>query len=94
MFGCSKSIVSCILQVIFIYVHFHGKSILYWDHQHLTIPKIQDYIQAASDKVRAGGLANLFGYMDGTFIDTAHPLENQEADYNGWKHSHGIQFQG
>ena len=94
VFGYSKSMVSCILQVMFIYVHFHGKSILYWGHQCLTIPKIQDYIQAASEKVGAGGLANIFHYIDRTFIDTAHPLENQEANYNGWKHSHGIKFQG
>ena len=94
MFGCSKSMVSCILQVAFIFVHFCGKSILYWDHQCLTILKIQDYVQAASEKVGAGGLANIFGYIDRTFIDTACPLENQEADYNRCKHLHGFKFQG
>ena len=94
VFGRSKSMVSHILQLAFIFVHFRGKSILYWDQQRLTIPKIQDYVQAASEKVGAGGLANIFGYIDGTFIDTARPLENQEADYNGWKHSHGLKFQG
>ena len=56
------------------------------------IPKIQDYVQAALEKVGAGGLVNIFGYIDGTFIDTACLLGNQEADYNGWKHSHGIKF--
>ena len=84
--------VSHILQVVFIYVHLHGKSTLYWDCRCLAIPKIQDYVQVESKKVGLGGLANTFGYIDGTFIYTACPVENQEAHYNRWKHSHGIKF--
>ena len=37
---------------------------------------------------------NIIGYIDRTFVDIDCPLENKEADYNGWKHSHGLKFQG
>ena len=39
-------------------------------------------------------LQGIIGFIDGTFQECAHPMHNQQADYNSWKHSHGMKYQG
>ena len=39
-------------------------------------------------------LQGIIGFIDGTFQECTHPTHNQQADYNGWKHSHGTKYQG
>ena len=39
-------------------------------------------------------LQGIIGFIDGTFRECAHLTHNQQVDYNGWKHSHGMKYQG
>ena len=39
-------------------------------------------------------LQGIVGFIDGTFHECAHPMHNQQVDYNRWKHSHGTKYQG
>ena len=39
-------------------------------------------------------LQGIVGFIDGTFHKCACPMHSQQADYNGWKHSHGMKYQG
>ena len=39
-------------------------------------------------------LQGIVGFIDGTFHECAHLMHNQQADYNGWKYSHGTKYQG
>ena len=38
-------------------------------------------------------LQGIIGFIDGTFHQCARLMHNQQADYNGWKHSHGTKYQ-
>ena len=39
-------------------------------------------------------LQGIIGFIDGTICECARLTHNQQADYNGWKHSHGTKYQG
>ena len=87
--------ISQILHVAFTFMYHRGKSILFWDSDQLTIQKLRVYARAISEKVgRNVPLQGIIGFIDGTFRECARPTHNQQADYNGWKHSHGTKYQG
>ena len=72
-----------------------GKLILFWDSDQLTICKLREYARAISEKVGQNvPLQGIIRFIDRTFHECAHLTHNQQADYNGWKHSHGTKYQG
>ena len=95
VFGHSPLMISWILHVAFTFVHHQGKLILFWDSDRLTIHKLHEYARAISEKVGQNvPLQGIIGFIDGTFCECTHLTHNQQADYNGWKLSHGTKYQG
>lgn len=71
------------------------KGLLDWDARRLTL----DYLKACARQLEARGCnKGVWGFIDGTFIETARPGEHQVFSqrelYSGHKKKHGIQFQG
>ena len=79
----------------FKFVYFHIKSILFWDQARLTLGKLNEYGDAIARKSGINhGNVKYIGMIDGTFRRCACLTEDQEGNYSGWKHAHGIKFQG
>jgi len=70
------------------------RSKLAWDER-LTVTQIQVFVSLLEDRGCAPGI---WGFIDGTFIETARPGDGQVHDqqelYNGHHHAHGVVFQG
>ena len=81
--------------MVFKFVYFHIKSILFWDQARLTLGKLNEYGDAIARKSGINhGDIKYIGMIDSTFRRCARPTEDQEGNYSGWKHAHGIKFQG
>ena len=94
-FGHSESLVSQIVSTAFKFVYFCIKSILFWDQARLTLGKLDKYGDAIARKSGIDhGNIKYIRMIDGTFQRCARPTEDQEGNYSGWKHAHGIKFQG
>ena len=94
-FGRSESLVSRIVSTAFKFVYFRIKSILFWDQARLTLGKLNEYGDTIARKSGINhGDIKYIGMIDGTFRRCARPTEDQEGNYSGWKHAHGIKFQG
>ena len=83
------------MSTAFKFVYFCIKSILFWDQARLTLGKLNEYgdVIARKSGINHGDIKYI-GMIDGTFQRCARPTEDQEGNYSGWKHAHGIKFQG
>ena len=73
-----------------IYEHHHNR-LTQWNNNLLSQDRLERYAAAVSQK--GAGLANCFGFVDGTVRPICRPKENQSVVYNGHKRVHGIKFQ-
>ena len=79
--------------------------LLYWDDNRLSKHQLLAY--SHSVLARGSRLANVWGFIDGTFVRCCRPTEGkscrmhvhawctsgQRSVYNGWKRAHGWKFQ-
>ena len=64
---------------MYIYIHTH----IYTYISHISN---SNYLKSAS-------LDNVWGLVDGTLRNIAHPVQNQGVSYNGHKRKHGLKYQ-
>ena len=61
------------------------------NHQWLTPLNFMSF--ANSNYLKSAALDNIWGLVDSTLRDIAHPVQNQWVIYNGHKRKHGLKYQ-
>jgi hypothetical protein len=95
LFGHSQAWLSIVWTDTIKYLSARYRDKLQWDSERLTL----DYIdRCALQLEKRGAPTNVWGFIDGTFVEVARPGDGQIFDqqelYNGHKKGHGLMYQG
>lgn len=91
-FGHSRSWISVIFQDTIVYLFRRFRRILQWDEDRLTYTRLSRYAYSIYKRGITG--LSIWGWIDGTFIETCRPEVDQEYYYSGHKKAHGFKYQG
>ena len=91
MFGRSRPWLSLVFVDTINYLSDRYRSMLFWDRRRLALDKLRQYAVSVEN---AGGVARIWGFIDGTQRQICRPSTmDQRVFYSGHKKSHTIQFQ-
>ena len=90
LFGRSQGWISAVLVDTLLFLDERYRRIIEW-YPGLDYSCIRRYARALRS---FGGSNIIWGFIDGTWMGVARPTKEQRDYYSGYRHRHGIKFQG
>jgi hypothetical protein len=91
LFGRSAGYLSTVWTQSLLHLDREFGRLVQW-HPMLEKRRIKYYARKVQRRGHGRGI--VWGWIDGTFLPTCRPLEDQRRVYSGYKKRHGIKFQG